>query len=53
MHTFNAKTEGKESLLAHSMDNRILFYLECLLHFVGITECNDKISCIVEKESME
>lgn len=50
MYAYNAKTEGKENLLAHSMSNNIyIFYFECQLHFVGITECNDETDCIFGK----
>ena len=50
MHASNAKTEGKENLLAHSTGNNILLYFECQLYFIGFTE---KTYCICGEEGME
>ena len=50
MHASNAKTNGKENLLAHRMDNNILLFFECQLHFVGITECDEKTYCSLGEE---
>ena len=50
MHASNAKTNRKENLLAHRMDNNILLYFECELQFVGITECDEKTYRLLGEE---